>query len=164
MNATYEPIETEYFFTRLFGRETMHGSAGALRDERAWRRRIRQAFQHLRRYVEANLPASDSIQRDAVHRLVDRLEAGATMRTPLLREQALVTGLMDLCLSLLGDVPDHWDRRRVAHPNHFMLNKHRTLHYGQSNQQRARLIADACRRSPLPGDMTEAQARATRDR
>ncbi len=58
---------------------------------------------------------------------------------------------MELCLVLLGEMPNHWDRRVVNKAHHRRLDRQRTLTYAQSPEQRAHLIFDACRSGFLPG-------------
>lgn len=48
-------------------------------------------------------------------------------------------------------MPDHWDRRVVNEPHHRRLDRQRTLTYGQSPEQRACLIFDACQKGFVPG-------------
>jgi hypothetical protein len=162
--TTCGPVDTEHFFSHLFGNPEMHGLAGALQQDSVWRKYLGRAMKHLRRYVEVNLPFTDSRHREDVTGLLMALEEQARMKPSLLREQALVSSLIELCLCLLGDRPDQWDRRRVAHPQHFALNRHRTLSYAQSVDQRARLIADACLKAQGSIGMTESEAKAARER
>lgn len=163
--AGFEPLSTEHFFRQLFGRSSF-GMAGALQQDRVWRQHIQRALQHLRRYVETNGVFTDSVHRDRMRMRLDLLEERSRMLPPAspdpaavtLREQALVTGLIDLCLTLLGDPPNHWDRRRVNRAEHFSLDRHRTVHYSQSVRLSTR--ASRCCGMPTPASAFSSTDRA----
>jgi hypothetical protein len=164
MNAPYEPVNTEHFLSRLLGKARTHGLAGALQDDRTWRRFLVRRLEHLRRYVATNLGFTDAVHRDQVERVLASLVDRSRMAPSVLREQALVTGLLELCQELLGGLPDHWDRRAVSTPRRFVLDRHRSISYVQSVRQRARLIADWCGRYPPPPPLTDRQAKEAADR
>src|SRR5207249_2905057 len=50
---------------------------------------------------------------------------------PLARETEVVAELSRLCLLLVGDVPDNWNRRVVNSPQDCTLARHRSVHYSQ---------------------------------
>jgi hypothetical protein len=51
----------------------------------------------------------------------------------------------------------------VNKAKHFTLDRYRTLHYSQSLEQRARLIALACDREPFPRGLSAENAKATKE-
>ena len=67
-------------------------------------------------------------------------------------------------LDLLGGAPNHWEQKVVNKSKHSALNQHRSLHYSQSMEQRARLIASACDRLPLPHGLSAHAAKSAKKR
>ncbi len=148
---TYTSLDTEHFLSFLFGKESTHGLANGLLDEGTWRRYRRKVLSELRRYIDTNVVSTDALQQQRIDIALKKIEEAEGIGQPLLREQAFVTGLVELCLVLLGAMPDHWERRVVNKAHHRRLDRQRTLMYAQSPEQRAHLIFDACQNGFLPG-------------
>jgi len=129
------PIEVEHFLTNVLGR-SLHGTTGFPRT-REWRGYCTRLFDHLQRYVDTNL-VTDATHRDHVQHTLRSLKDA--VRKQQAREALLVTGLVRLCLLLLGDFPNHWQKKVVNRPEYFALDRFRTVHYSQSPEQRAKLI------------------------
>lgn len=148
---TYTSLDTEHFLSFLFGKQSTHGLANGLLDEGTWRRYRRKVLRELRRYIDANVVCTDAIHRQRIDIALTKIEEAEGIGEPLLREQAFVAGLVELCLVLLGGMPNHWERRVVNKAHHRRLDRQRTLTYAQSPEQRAHLIFDACQSGFLPG-------------
>jgi hypothetical protein len=159
----YESIDTEHFLSRLLGKKHTHGLATPLLRDRVWRRQLRRAVMHLGRYIESNVTSTDAVHRHRLEEAIAQLGERVDLPQGLLREQALVTALIDLCLELLGGAPNHWHRKSLNKPHHFVLKRHRTLLFVQAPDQQAHLIADRARRADLVG-LTKAQADDVDDR
>jgi hypothetical protein len=94
---------------------------------------------HFRKYIAANLN-TDRCHQEEIQRAVNKIAAAIDESD---REPKVVIALCELCLLLLGDFPNHWDKAVVDdRPAHFKLNRHRTLSYSQTAIQRAHVIRD----------------------
>jgi hypothetical protein len=147
----YTSLDTEHFLSFMFGKQSTHGLANGLLDEGTWRKYRRKVLRELRKYIDANVVCTDALHQQRIGIALRKIEEAEGIGEPLLREQAFVTGLVELCLTLLGTMPNHWDRRVVNKAHHRRLDRQRTLTYAQSPEQRAHLIFDACRSGFLPG-------------
>ncbi|MGH2652819.1 MAG: hypothetical protein ACRDHV_00475 [Actinomycetota bacterium] len=143
MTGEYDTMDTEYFLSYLFGKQSTHQLAGSLQRRGGWNRYLARILDHLERYVATNVQPTDRIHEESLERSLARIRRGTQVKDPLLREQALVTGLCQLSLVLMGRFPNQWDRKRVNHPSHYRLNHHRAVGFTQSLAQRARLLFDA---------------------
>ena len=149
--SPYGSLSTENFLSFLFGKTSTHGLANALLDEPECSRRRSRILRELATYVRTNVQVTDARQRDRLDVAILMTQGIGEVENQLLREQAIVTSLVRLCLELLGGMPNHWDRKVVNKPHHRMIDRHRTLHYSQSVEQRAHLIFDACQGGFLQG-------------
>ena len=51
-----------------------------------------------------------------------------------------IIALIRLCFLLLGDEPNHWRKRVVNKPQHYLLQGFRTAHFAQSRRQKVNLV------------------------
>lgn|GEM_PF-2557648 len=128
-------LGTEYFFTALFGKRHTHGLASGERIV-AWRRRCHRLIDDLERYIKANV-TTDADHRSSIEAALSGLHRAVNAGT---RETDMVAGLARLCFLLLGEMPDHWERRVVNRPEHYLLGRYRSLHYARTPAQMATLI------------------------
>lgn len=135
-------IHAEYFFSFLQGKRGTHGLAG-WHGIVSWRRLCRRLIEHLERYVRANV-VTDRIHHAALEEAIEGLRRAVDAPEGE-RESELVTSFAYLCLLLLGDKPDHWERRgSVNRPEYYLLSQHRSVHYSQTPAQIARMIWTQC--------------------
>lgn len=149
-SASYTSLDTEHFLSFLFGKDSTHGLANGLQNEATWRGYRRKILRELRRYVDANV-LTDAFHQQRLDVALEKVEEAQGSGTHFSESRLSLLGLVELCLLLLGGMPDHWDRRVVNKPHHRRLDRQRTLTYGQSPEQRARLIFDACQKGFVPG-------------
>src|SRR6266487_4374854 len=100
-------LDVEHILSFMFGKQSTHGLAGTLDDQQTWKRYCKKLTNHLGKYIEANVITD----RDHQQRLQDMLsQLKQAVREPTgNREPLLVASLVQLCLLLLGDIPNHWD-------------------------------------------------------
>lgn len=137
------PIEVEYFFSFMFGKQSTHGLAGHY-SIGEWNRLCKRLMEHLEKYIAANVETDRAHLRMIKQRL-DSMEKALTPRARHSREPLLLRALSELILLLLGDMPDHWDKKTVNRPEYYRLDHRRRLQYYQSRQQKINLILFACR-------------------
>lgn len=133
------PLEVEHFLSLMFGKWSTHGLCGGM-TEADWRTWCRKMIRSLGKYVSANV-VTDAHHRERIQRTLARMSEAVDSPN---REPELVSALVGMCLLLLGGMPDHWEKKKVNRPEHYNLDAHRTVHYCQSPQQKARLIFDKC--------------------
>jgi hypothetical protein len=132
-------LQVEHFLSQMFGKTSTHGLAAALEaNDRVWRQYCKKLMDNLERYVTANVLTDKQHWRQITENLAS---LKSSLRLPAdTREPYLVSGLVGLCLLLLGGLPDHWAKKRVGARHHFPLDQCRSLHYTQSASQRHHMI------------------------
>lgn len=93
---------------------------------------------HIEKYIELNVttdPAHENDLKGAIHSL---REANKTNHA--LADRLLVARLASLCLSLLGEMPNHRHEKKVCGNQCFLLNKARSIHYSQNAAQKCELV------------------------
>jgi hypothetical protein len=151
------PLEVEWFLASMFGGHSTRGAVGYNKG-REWKKWCKRLSAHLRKYVEANL-VTNREHRQAIECALEYIEKSVG-KPEEEREPRMVSGLTSLVLLLLGNSPQHYQRRRiVSRPSHFKLNRHRSLRYCQSAEQRSLLIYSTLAKRALErnGDQREAQ-------
>lgn len=128
------PIDVEHFLGSILGKRS-HGSAGC-HQVNVWKNYCKKLIEHLEKYVSANV-VTDRFHREAIERSTNKMKEAVDSNS---REPLLVAGLFELCLLLLGGVPNHWNRERINRPEYFLLNEFRSLHYSHSHEQKARMV------------------------
>lgn len=127
--------EIESFLSFLFGKWSTH-----LPQEislKSWKKYCKKLIDHLDQYISANV-VTDLPHQKAIDAALEKGKRAVTSSNA--REPMLVASLAELCFLLLGDRPNHWNRRRVNRPEHFMLDTFRTVNYSRSPKQRANWI------------------------
>ena len=130
-------LGAEYFFSFLLGKRGTHGLAG-WEDTTSWRHLCHKLVTQLERYVTENI-VTDRSHHIALAHAIQALH-GAVDNSGSDRESELVTRFARLCLLLIGDVPNHWDRRVVNRPEYYLLSEHRSVHFLQTPAQIALVI------------------------
>jgi hypothetical protein len=130
-------IHAEYLFSFLLGKRGTHGLAG-WQDTTSWRHLSHKLVTQLERYIAANIVTDRSHHSDLEHAI--QALHGAVDNGGSDRESELVTRFARLCLLLIGGVPNHWDRRIVNRPEHYLLSEHRSVHFSQTPAQIACVI------------------------
>lgn len=129
------PIEVEHFLSFMFGKDSTHGLTGH-HPEIVWKRYCTKLTVHLEKYINKNV-ITDKVHGRNIQLAIDDMKGGVNS---IAREPLLVAALCRLCLLLLGEMPDHWEKKTINRPEHFMLDQFRSLQYCQSAEQKAKLI------------------------
>ena len=121
---------------KLFGSASAEAAARA-RTPKQWRSTLSRVLDELFRYVEANVSTDEAHW----HMILSCFAAAKES----LKSEAFWPGYVEaitrLSLLLLGEYPDH--RKRTTgkkRADHYVLSRHRTLHFAQSPQQRLNLL------------------------
>jgi hypothetical protein len=130
-------LGAEYFFSFLLGKRGTHGLAG-WEDTTSWRHLCHKLVTQIDRYIAANI-VTDRSHHTALAQAIQALH-GAVDNGGSDRESELVTRFARLCLLLIGDVPNHWDRRAVNLQEYYLLSERRSVHFSQTPAQIARVI------------------------
>jgi len=134
-------LSLEYFLSSMFGVSSTHGLAGCLSgkgSDRSWRKRFGRVINHLEEYIEFNV-VTDVAHTNELQDAIGRLREANSARGPN-SDRLVIAELVRLCLTLLGEMPNHWFDRRVVGNDCFSLNKVRSIHYSQSDAQKVELI------------------------
>ena len=153
-----EPLDVEHLLSFLFGKHSTHGAAALIMDGRFWPRYRKKVVDHVQKYVRANVVPTDSVHETQLDLALCDLAITARQG----QEPFMTAAFARLCLVLLGSMPNHWHRKRINRPEHFRLDRHRSVHHSQTPEQKARLIADTCAH-PDERKFTDASVEATRD-
>jgi len=125
--------------TRLFGARSAEARK-ATRTEAEWRRTLRAILKELDRYRRAN------VHTDSLH---DLLLMGALESAKLSLDDesfwpGFVEGLARFALVLMGDYPDHTDRRGTAKSTtYYWLRASRSVHFSQNPAQKVWALREA---------------------
>jgi len=117
---------------RLFGEYSVEGQK-TTRTPREWKQTLRRVLHEIDRYVTAN------IDTDSLHHIF--LASGLYAADQSLNEEdfwpGYAEGITRFALTLLGDYPDHHQRKTGAKSDrHYRLDRYRTLRYIQNRDQR----------------------------
>jgi hypothetical protein len=134
--ATAVPRAVQVQLARLFGSNSVEARATA-RTNAQWRRTLQRVLRELSRFVES------SVDTDELHSLM--LDSGFVAAGEALQAEdfwpGYVEGITRILLVLLGDYPDHRQRRGGAKAkDHYELTRFRTHHYNQGVEQRFRTL------------------------
>jgi hypothetical protein len=135
----HDDMAVEFFLSFVLGTSSTHG-VGACLDDVEWRRYCKRLTCELEKYIATNVVTDrdhDGQIRTAISKLKRATRPGLD---PRLRERILVVALLELSLLLLGDLPNHRKRKKINRPEHYLLNKYRSLHYSQMADQKAKLL------------------------
>jgi len=126
----------------LFGRSNYHGHVGG-HSPSVWKKDLLKINKYVVKAIRLNLN-SDGLQKDMLFNECDRLEKK-------LKEAKSIGGLSAaftesytrLIFQLLGNFPNHWDRKAPWPDRFWDLSGHRKLKYEQTDDQKAFLIINA---------------------
>ena len=136
------PISYEYLMSGLFGKLNYHGHVGAL-ITKYWKRDILKINKYIKKTIRLNVQ-SDQIHLNAMLKICDELEKQTKdSKTINGVNAAFVELYTTLIFLLLGNIPDHWNRRSPYADRFWLVNGHRSLEYHQTNLQKTYLIINA---------------------
>jgi len=133
--TVYIPIASEHFLSFLLGTWKTHGLVGNTRRT-IWLKYLHRVAAHLCRYFAENI-VTDKKHEDSLISALDKLQKSIKANSP---EPEIECALIELCLLLLGRMPNHYRKRKFSQRSDFQLDRFRTIHYSQSYRQRAELI------------------------
>lgn len=129
------PIEVENFLSLVLGKQSTHGLSGH-HSRNIWRKYLRKLITHFEKHVRTNVITDNSHNQQLIF-VIAQFKNSIDSKA---EEAVLITSLFRLCFLLLGDMPNHWRKKIVNRPEHFMLDRFRSVHYSQSPKQKADLI------------------------
>ena len=135
------PISLEYLFSSLFGKAKYHGYVGAV-SARTWKKDLAKTAKYISKAIELNA-RTDAFHRrellETCERLISHIEGAKTVDQA---NVAAVESLVRLVFMLLGDVPDHWNKKSPYRDSSWRLDAHRSHQFCQSSVQKVRLLID----------------------
>ncbi len=148
-NKIHAPYEFEYILSRLFGNRTYNGFCNIGNRPAVWKRHISRVLKSLRKAVITNVKLSDRYQQRILTGICDNgLKTLKDAKTIHQINFALIICLVRLVFSLLGRMPNYYNRRLVTSRHDWDLSGHRTLIYVQNERQKANLIRSLSEEGP----------------
>ena len=143
MKKTHDPnvgLSLEYHLRSLFG-DSSFGHADGLvgpGSEKLWKRMCEKVVNHLSKYKDLNVTTDVSHEKELQNAIERIRDANST--DSRYSDRLMVMELVRLCLSLMGEIPDHSREKTVRGNECFLLNKVRTVHYSQSAEQKCEVV------------------------
>ena len=135
-NLITVPLSYEYFFSHLFGKANYHGHVGAL-NITAWKKDLRKLVKYIRKSIVINAH-TDQLHKDRILQLCDSLDNDIKNASSINEASvSVIQKYTKLIFLLLGNSPDHWNRKAPYHDRFWKLNGHRTLTYTQTDEQKS---------------------------
>jgi hypothetical protein len=148
-NFVVIPLYIEHLISSICGSRYGHGLVGGKRIK-DWREICRKLVKYLERYIDANLD-TDKLHRSWIDNQIAQLKKALTSKVGLEREPRLVGALLEICLLLLGDTPNHYWKKVMNRPEYFRLQGVRSAHYHQSPIQKVVLVLRQADHGALEG-------------
>lgn len=94
--------------------------------------------------VEINIEQVDNKHKqdliDKCDNIINGIEQASSVNEI---SEKMVVGLVRITFGLLGNQPDHWNRKKVNNAKHWRLNQYRQITYISSLEQKVNLIIDS---------------------
>lgn len=149
------PLEVEHGFTQILGDASTHGLVG-IRTLTRWRQLGRRLVSSLEKFLDTNVE-TDSLHQEQLSVQIRLMREALDEKVGREREPRLVMALVKICLLLMGSEPEHFFRRVVNRPEHYLLNEYRTVCFTQTGRQKVNLILLAHRNRRIPGLVSTAR-------
>ena len=135
----YVPLSYEYMMSFLFGNQQYHGHVGSLSGSN-WKKDLKKINKYIKKSININIK-SDSYHKSTLINLCDNLDEKLSQAKCLNEiNVGVVESYVKLIFSLMGNFPNHWDRKAPYGNQFWDLNGHRTMSYSQTDEQKAYLI------------------------
>jgi len=135
----YVPISYEYMMSHLFGKSNYHGHVGCL-TKSSWKNDVRKINKYVKKSIELNVN-TDSYHKGRLKYLCDCLEEKVSQSKSLNEiNVSFVETYVILLFTLLGNFPDHWNRKAPYADRFWELDGHRSMSYTQTDEQKAALV------------------------
>jgi len=133
------PITYEYMMSHLFGKHNYHGHVGGL-SKTAWKKDLRKINKYIKKSVDINLN-SDAYHKGMLAYLCDCLDQKISDAKSLNEVNvSFVETYTRLIFTLLGNFPNHWNRKAPYAERFWELDGHRTSAFVQTDEQKAALV------------------------
>ena len=138
----YLDINFEHLLSNLFGKSNYHSITGHYKST-TWAKYICKIFDAIEKSIDQNIAFSDNYQKSEFSRICtdtkSKIQANQNINSI---NHDTILGMSKIIFNLMGKMPDNWDRKVVNHPNHWRIDRHRTINYSQTTRQRANLIME----------------------
>lgn len=136
------PLSYEYMMSFLFGNWNYHGHVGTLLAN-SWKKDLVKINKYIKKAICLNV-ISDGIQQKMLNEECDRFsERLKEVKSIDGMNVAFVECYTRLIFQLLGNFPNHWERKAPWSDRFWDLSGHRTFQYSQTDEQKTYLIINA---------------------
>jgi hypothetical protein len=138
-DSIYVPISFEFLMSSLFGKTNYHGYVGSVRQS-IWKKDLIKIVKYIKKSIIINAN-TDHFHKSELIKTCNTIEE-KIKKSKSFDEINLETieGFIRLVFLLLGNMPNHWDRKSPYLDKFWELDGHRTLIYSQSDEQKVYLI------------------------
>jgi hypothetical protein len=143
------PLFIEHLISNICGSSYGHGLVGG-KTIKYWREICAKLVKHLERYIDVNLD-TDKLHRRRIEFQIAQLQEALNKKVHLEREPRLIGAFLTICLLLLGDTPNHYNKKTVNRPEYFRLKGFRTVLYHQTPFQKVALVLKEAENGAIEG-------------
>lgn len=137
----------ESLLSTLFGKEKNHGIVSA-ENNTSWAKHICRIFELIEKSINQNIVFSNNYQKSEISHVLSEVKVKISEKKSINSiNQDTITGMSKIIFNLIGKMPDNWERKVINHPNHWRLDRYRTIYYSQTNRQKANLIMELAKHS-----------------
>lgn len=123
----------------VLGKFYSQSSSSTIYNAVKWKKALKKLIKKVEIAVDRNVD-TDAIHRQKIDRHV-RL-AKEAIHAGMDSEPQVIAELLFLTFELIGGIPKNTEVEHASKESYFDLRRHRTIHYLQSPEQKARLIVD----------------------
>ena len=138
----YAPLSYEYMMSFLFGKWNYHGHVGTFLRS-SWKKDLEKITKYIKKAIRINVRL-DGFQQELLleecDRFSDRIKKEKTING---MNVAFIECYTRLIFQLLGNFPNHWDRKAPWADRFWEFDGHRTLQYTHTDEQKSYLIINA---------------------
>ncbi len=140
MNEIHLSSEFEDLLSIINGKTNHHGDTG-FKNSRQWGKRLTIILSSIEKSIVQNIATTDETHKNDLLWLCSEAKGKITSSKNIDQiNQDTIYYLVKLIFNLLGNMPDHWDLKKVNNRKHWDLNEYRSICYTQDSKQKKDLV------------------------